>query len=165
MTAAGFAEGLAGHLVSPNRGLFVFTPVLVFSLWGMLHAFRAEMPHAALYRTLTLIVVAHWVFVSVVARRWWGGWSVGPRHLVEIYPLLIVLLVPALDAFARASRRVRTLVAPAAAAALAWSLFVAVHAATSPAPADWNAGPANVDEHHERVWDWTDLQILRGTRW
>lgn len=77
--------------------------------------------------------------------------------------MLIVLLVPAIDGARAASRRARALLAPLAFVALAWSLFVAVHGATSPAPGTWNAVPTNVDEHPERAWDWHDLQILRGT--
>ncbi|HXJ35105.1 MAG TPA: hypothetical protein VMS22_13825, partial [Candidatus Eisenbacteria bacterium] len=166
MSLSRFAQGLAGHLVSPNRGLFVFTPILVFSLWGMAAAFGSRSPHAALYRTLAVGIVVYWVMISFLARKWWAGWSFGPRHLAEIVPLLVVLLVPAIDAFRTSSRSVQLAIAPLAAATFLWSLFVAVHGATSPAPLYWNASPANVDQHPERVWDWRDMQILRGVvRW
>jgi hypothetical protein len=165
MSAGRFAQGLLGHLVSPNRGVFVFSPVLVFALPGIVWALRSRGPHAAFYRTLGLIVIVHWIMISVMARKWWAGWSFGPRHVVEIFPLLIILLVPAIDAFRASSRRTQTLVAPLAAAAFAWSLFVAVHGATSTAPQGWSASPQNVDDHPERVWDWHDMQILRGTAW
>jgi hypothetical protein len=165
MSPLRFAEGLAGHLVSPNRGLFVFTPILGFSLWGMARVLRSRAPLAPFYRTLSLAVVAHWLTISIMARKWWAGWSFGPRHVVEILPLLVVLLVPAIDAFRASPRLVRALVTPIGAAALAWSLFVAIHGATSPAPQAWNASPESVDEHPERIWDWHDMQILRGTAW
>jgi len=165
MSASRFAEGLVGHLVSPNRGLFAFTPIVAFALWGMLRALGARSPRAAFYRALSLAVVVHWVTISLIARKWWAGWSFGPRHVVEILPLLIVLLVPAIDAFRGSSRRVRAVLAPVAAAALAWSLFVAIHSATSAEPQAWSAVPVSVDEHPERIWDWRDLQVLRGTRW
>jgi hypothetical protein len=155
-------EPLIGHLVSPNRGLFVFMPVLAFSIWGMVRAFRSEGEHAALWRTLAVIVIAHWVVVSVMARGWWGGWAFGPRHLMEVVPLLVVLLVPALEGFALLRQRVRLLLAPLVAATLWWSLFVAVHGANSVAPHTWNSTPNSIDEHPERVWDWKDMQILRG---
>jgi hypothetical protein len=162
MTLPIFLEAIAGHLVSPNRGLFVFMPVLVFALWGMVRAFRTHGRHGAFHRTLTVIVVVQWLAVSVLARRWWGGWTFGPRHVLEVLPLLIVLLVPALDAAAARPARVRWAVAPLVAAALAWSLFVMVHAATSLEPHLWNSTPVSVDAHPERVWDWGDMQVLRG---
>jgi len=165
MSLPRFAQGLVGHLVSPNRGLFMFTPVLVFSLWGMAAACSSRSPHAALYRTLAVGVVLHWIMISFLARKWWAGWSVGPRHLAEIVPLLVVLLVPAIDAVRTSSRSVKLAIAPIAAAAFLWGLFVAMHGATSPAPLFWNASPTNVDEHPERVWDWHDMQILRGVAW
>ena len=161
MSVGRFAQGLIGHLVSPNRGVFVFTPILIFSVWGMARALRSRTPDTALDRTLALAVLAHWIMISVLARKWWAGWSFGPRHVVEIFPLLVVLLVPAIDAWRASSRRTRTLVAPLAAATLAWSLFVAVRGATAHGPISWNRLPENVDEHPERVWDWRDLQILR----
>ena len=163
MSARRFAAGLAGHLLSPNRGLLVFMPIFVFSLWGMAQTWHSRAPQAALYRALALAVVVHWVMISVLARKWWAGWSFGPRHLAEMVPVLVVLLVPAIDGARTASRRARALLAPLALVALAWSLFVAVHGATSLAPSAWNATPVNVDEHPERVWDWHDLQALRGT--
>jgi hypothetical protein len=165
MSPARFAEGLAGYLVSPHRGVFVFTPILAFSLWGMALSIRSRAPHASFYRMLALAVVVHWLMISVMARKWWGGWSLGPRHVAEVFPLLVVLLVPAVDAARAASARLRLLLAPAAALALGWSLFVAVHGATSNAPQRWNSVPTNVDQHPERLWDWSDLQILRGTAW
>jgi hypothetical protein len=161
MSVGRFAQGLVGHLVSPNRGVFVFTPILVFSVWGMAHALRSRAPDAALHRTLALAVLAHWIMISILARKWWAGWSFGPRHVVEIFPLLVVLLVPAIDALRASSRRTRALIVPLAAATLAWSLFVAVRGATAHGPIAWNRLPQNVDEHPERVWDWRDLQILR----
>jgi hypothetical protein len=29
------------------------------------------------------------------------------------------------------------------------------------APNLWNAIPNNIDQHPERLWDWTDLQFMR----
>ena len=161
MSIGRFVQGLVGHLVSPNRGVLVFTPILAFSLWGMARTLRSHGPHAAFYRMVALIVVVHWVMISVMARKWWAGWSFGPRHLVEMLPLLVLLLVPAIEAARASSRRVQALLAPPVAMALAWSLFVAIHGASSPAPGAWNSTPSNVDDHAERVWDWRDMQVLR----
>lgn len=162
MSASRFVQGLVGHLVSPNRGLFVFSPILVFALWGMVAAFRSDVPHAALHRMLALSVVVHWLMISIMARKWWAGWSFGPRHLAEVVPLLVVLVLPAADAYRAASVPVRRAVAPLAAVALFWSVFVAAHGATSTLPQAWNSSPSNVDEHPERVWDWRDMQLMRG---
>jgi hypothetical protein len=156
------SKALLGHLVSPNRGLFVFAPVFLFSLWGMVRVYRGVDRHAALYRAVALGIVAHWLLISSIQRGWWGGWCFGPRHFMDVVPLLVLLLSPALDGLARLSRGPRAGVSSLAALAVAWGLFVAVRGATSFAPHGWNRTPIPVPRAPERVWDWSDLQVLRG---
>ena len=31
-------------------------------------------------------------------------------------------------------------------------------------PSGWNAAPADVDIHHERLWDWSDSELTRCLR-
>jgi hypothetical protein len=83
-------EGVPGILLSPSRGLFVYSPVLVFSLIGMLVVWRRG---SALSRALTVgpplvvLLVGKWV-------TWWGGHSWGPRLLADIGPILCFFLYP-----------------------------------------------------------------------
>ena len=85
-----FSEGLPGVLVSPSRGLFVYSPVLLFSLVGMIMVWRRG---PALWRALSLgsplviLVISQWL-------TWWGGHSWGPRLLADIDPILCFLLYP-----------------------------------------------------------------------
>jgi hypothetical protein len=44
--------------------------------------------------------------------------------------------------------------------ALTWSIAVAAIGAFC--RNSWNTSPREVDTHHERLWDWTDLQIRRN---
>jgi hypothetical protein len=124
--------------------------------------FRSDGPHAALYRTVSLIVVVHWVMISAIQRSWWGGWSFGPRNFMDVLPLFVLLLAPALDGFATLFGRTRVLAAAVGAVALGWSFFVAVRGATSFAPHGWNRTPIPVNSAPARVWDWSDMQVLRG---
>lgn len=157
------SEALVGNLVSPNRGLFVFVPVFVFSVWGIVHAFRSSGRHTALLRALAIVVVAHWVMISSMGSKWWAGWSFGPRNFMDVLPLFVVLLVPAIDAFGELPARARAAVGSVASLAVAWSLFVAVYGANAMAPHFWSFQPDNIDLHPERLWEWHDMQILRGT--
>ncbi len=88
-------DGLAGLLVSPGRGLFVYQPWLVLSLpgWFLLRSQRritpagwAGMCLAAI--GLHLLLVANW-------RIWWGGHCWGSRLLAEVVLLAALLAVPA----------------------------------------------------------------------
>lgn len=154
---------LVGNLLSPNRGLFVFVPVLAFSLWGMVRAFRHGGPHAALLRTLAVALGLHWLMISVMGWKWWGGWCFGPRNFMEVLPLLVVFLLPALEGVRALPARARAATLAFAAPALAWSLFAAVYGANAMAPHRWSAQPRDVDRNPERLWHWHDMQILRGT--
>src|SRR5262245_9906837 len=83
-------EGLSGLLVSPSRGLFVYSPVLLFSVAGLSWI---VLRGPALFRSLavgviaTLLVVGHWFL-------WWGGQSWGPRLLADTTPVLCFFLYP-----------------------------------------------------------------------
>jgi hypothetical protein len=87
---------------------------------------------------------------------WWAGHSFGPRYWTEAVPLFTILLAFALD-WCRA--HCRPLLLPFAAAIL-WGLGVQAIGAFL-YPSDWNAVPADVDTHHERLWDWVDSELTR----
>jgi hypothetical protein len=93
-------SGALGVLVSPSRGLFVYSPVLVFSIYGAIRAlthpaWAALRPFAAAAAALS-ILYAKW-------SAWWGGWCFGPRLLIDVLPVACLLLLPALEGL-RASR-------------------------------------------------------------
>jgi hypothetical protein len=88
-------DGIAGLLLSPGRGLVLYSPVLLFAIAGAVIGRRQ-----ILYRCCALAFVAYVVVVANVA-QWWGGESFGARKLAEALPLLAVLLVPAVDAIVR----------------------------------------------------------------
>jgi len=96
----GFWSGLAGILVSPSRGLLVFSPIFLFALPSAIQAFapaprgQARLPrYLAAGVLLTILLYARWSI-------WWGGHSFGYRLLTELAPLLVVLIAaawPSLD--------------------------------------------------------------------
>lgn len=83
--------GLAGLLVSPSRGLFVYSPFLLFAVAGYAQAWRS--PRYAALRPLSLAITAIWLLES---RHfdWWSGWSYGYRHIVDTVPMLVLGLIP-----------------------------------------------------------------------
>ena len=88
-------DGIPGLLVSPGRGLLLYSPVLLFAIAGAVIGRRQ-----ALYRWCAAAFVAYLIVVANVA-QWWGGEGFGARKLAEALPLLAVLLVPAVDAIVR----------------------------------------------------------------
>jgi len=82
---------LAGLLISPGRGLFVYSPflllVLAFSLWLI--------PTLKPYRLLVLLGLWLGLHLLIIVRAasWWGGASYGPRLLVDVLPAWFLLAV------------------------------------------------------------------------
>lgn len=126
--------GLAGHLVSPSRGLLVFSPFLGLGAWGAVRIWRR--PAYAVLRPLTLAVVAV-LLLSSKWYFWWGGWSFGYRLIVDTVGLIVLFLAPVLpDVLGR--RWLRTLFV----ALLAWSVAVQVLGAFAYNLRGWNARAA-----------------------
>jgi hypothetical protein len=88
-------SGMAGLLVSPTRGLFVFSPFLLFLFlaWRYLPRGRDE-------RGLTLAMsIGIAVQILLYAKAdWRSGLSWGPRYLTDLLPLLMWMLVPVVAA-------------------------------------------------------------------
>ena len=146
--------GASGLLVSPNRGLLVFSPIVILALIGVIPALRALPDHGLGWAFIgcLLLYVGYGSYTV-----WWGGHSYGPRYLLDFVVLLTPAAAIALD------RVIRSRVARAACALLlAWSI---VAAGTGAFFSDnWNTSPNEIDKNHSRLWDWRDPQITRAWR-
>jgi hypothetical protein len=85
--------GLAGLLVSPGKGLFLYSPILLAALLGIPALFRRDRSTALLGLSVALaypLLYAGWFM-------WWGGWSWGPRFFVPAIPFICLFLAPVVD--------------------------------------------------------------------
>jgi hypothetical protein len=153
-------EAMIGNLVSPARGLFVYSPVLLLSFTGFALALRdrAERPLAI---SLGIIIILHWLSVSRFP-HWWAGHSYGPRFMTDIVPFLAYFVAFNFEALRKLEGfelwASRSCIAVLAAASIVF------HAAggLSSAPYRWNAVPDDIDKNPARLWDWHDPQFARG---
>jgi hypothetical protein len=158
-----FLTGLAGTMVSPARGLLIYSPFVLLALAGPMVAGRRP---NGLERVALGTVAAMWLVVSNTY-DWPGGWSYGPRLLVDAVPWLALLMIPALDVMTtpRAGpTRARRLGLGVLAILVGWSVFVNAQGALSWSVQGWNMHPvgASVAATPDRFWDWSDPPFLRA---
>jgi hypothetical protein len=85
-------EGVGGLLVSPTRGLLVFTPFLIFVPLGLAQRLRASGTRSL---ALALSVAAIVQFLVYSRMDWRAGISWGPRYMTDMLPVLVWMLAPA----------------------------------------------------------------------
>jgi len=161
-----FAEALAGNLISPARGLLIYSPILLLVGYGVVLKIRNSKLDM-LDGLLLGAVFCHWLVISSFG-HWWGGGSFGPRFFTDMLPYLLYFLVPVLREMTKA-RTGRPRVSVTVFSVLgAISLFIPFRGSKQAGTRRWNGMiphvAANVDDDPARVWDWSDPQFWRGLR-
>lgn len=148
-----FGVAFAGLLGSPNRGLFVFSPVLLGAFVGAFRL-RVRAPRADDVRLIALMSAGMVAMVCSYGfyNMWWGGFSYGPRFLIDTAPVLCLLV-----AFALPNAVLSVLLCVSV-------LIEAFGAYAGAAGSSWNSVPLSVDEHHDRIWQVRDGEIERYAR-
>ena len=103
LSGATFFEALIGQWLSPSRGLFVFSPILLLAIGGVVLKIRRQQ-WQPLDTLLISIIGLHWIVISLWC-NWWVGVSFGPRIWSDMLPYLVYFIIPAL-----ATRRMETYV-------------------------------------------------------
>jgi hypothetical protein len=163
-----FWEALAGNLISPSRGLLIYVPSLFFVAY-LLARYRRHLVHQQLVLLSLAIIAGHLVVVSSFS-HWWGGHSFGPRFTTGLVPWFVLLGILGLKAMlirheqaAQSSTRTGWRVQLACGALLLlMSAFINTRGAASHATWLWNMRPLEIDQHPERLWDWSQPQFLAG---
>jgi len=81
-------SGLKGLLLSKGGSIFVYSPILVFSLFGWKGFFRAKKKEAV----LCFSIVGIFLLANAKLGEWFGLWGWGPRYTLEITPLMLLPL-------------------------------------------------------------------------
>jgi len=93
--------GIAGLLVSPGRGLFVYSPVLLFLPVFFMRVFRDRS-----MRLFALCLTAGLVLQVIFYGRtdWRAGRIYGPRFLLDSLPVMVWLMAPIVASLKRTGR-------------------------------------------------------------
>lgn len=141
-TACCVPEAVVGMLVSPGRGLFVYSPIALIGAVSLAVAWRR--PSAR----LMALLAGGFLAIHSVWGEWVGGWSWGSRLLLPVVGLLCAAAAVAPAALQRAL--------PAAVAAglviNAPTLFWSYHQYTEEA---YERGVSD----DQLIWDWRQAQI------
>jgi len=155
LTGSRFGEALLGNLVSPSRGLFVYMPFLLVPFIFWRHSVSVI---AGAKRTL---IVLAWPLIHLFSvsefPHWWGGYSYGPRLMLDVIPAFFFFFC----LFARDL--------PRGAWALRWILVTGLLAIYinwfqglfNVYTYQWNVQPG-VDRVPATVWDWRYPQFLHS---
>jgi hypothetical protein len=123
-------EGFYGLLLSPSRGMLVYSPVLLFALWGAIQVWRDR--RFAVLRPLSL-AAALIIAVSAKWYDWAGGWSFGYRLVIDTMPLLALASMAVVEQV-RSRRALVVLLA----IAFVWSAGVQILGAFAYDVTGWN---------------------------
>lgn len=144
-----FMLAIYGGLLSPARGLLVYSAFLVPSLLlSLLLAFRGGE-----YLKLSLITLA-WPVVHLLSvsqlPHWWGGWSFGARFMVDVLPGLLLGLFVVMQAFKGNRLLYGVLILTGAA-----SIFINTYQGLfNPYSAKWWNAEPNIDANPQYLFDW-----------
>lgn len=154
-------EALAGHLVSPARGLLVYSPFFVFAILGValrVSAHRID----SLDLFAAAVVVLHWIVIAKMNAYWWGGDSFGPRFFADVLPYLMYLVLPVIEWVEERATPMRRVVLAVFSAAVVVGVGMHAQGVLNPAAIAWNHEPTNIDEDLDRLWDWRHPPFLAG---
>jgi hypothetical protein len=148
-------EALLGILLSPGRGLLIYTPIAVFALAAFVPRARESLKkHRLLVIAATVFSLCHIGFCAAWP-VWWGGYCWGPRLLTEICAPLIILIAIGFPAIGSGGLKW------AFAVLAVYGCFIQALGTFCYPKGRWDGVPVSVNDDRGRLWNWVDNPIIR----
>src|SRR5271157_629303 len=153
---------LAGLLVSPSRGLLIYTPIAILALAGIFYVKGIKEPKMMRVLYLFGLAALGTILTYGAFPVWWGGGCYGPRFFTDIIPIIVlfvVLFINEVMAWPDGDKK-KAVLAVIAFLAI-WSIGVqAVGAYLYPVYGfQWGNGQTITVENQSKLWDWHDTQL------
>lgn len=167
-TFSNFINASLGTLISPSRGLLLFSPIVLYSLAGAYQVFQLKGgKDEKLIGCMTIasvILFSSYCFYII----WWAGYSYGPRFMADMMPVVCYLIAYFLASnFQNLNRLRKILYKFILLIFILFSTFTQVVGAFGANPGMyWNSIPLDIDRHEYqyRLWSFKDSQIERNAK-
>jgi hypothetical protein len=169
-TVKTFVEASLGTLISPSRGIFIFSPIILYSFLGAYKVFKLRAyKDEKLIGSMTLAALGLF-FSYCFYIFWWAGYCYGPRFMTDILPVACYLINYYIDdlsnplnpfqnrGFIDKSKRLLFLLI------LILSFFVQIVGAFGDRGLYWSITPLKIEKYPSRLWYVKDNQIERHTQ-
>ena len=152
-----FLTAVFGNLFSPARGLFVFSPFILFSWCLSSSSAKTFKVNRSWLWVGVAWPVAHLITISLYP-LWWAGHSFGSRLMVDVLPGLFLLSL-----CCRPPRGIWRIVGTVLFAISAVFAVVvnSIQGLNNPYTAAWNGSP-NIDRYPQYLFDWKYPQFLHN---
>jgi hypothetical protein len=77
-----------GLIISPNRGLLIFSPVCLLAIVGISGIKKIKPKNMQYFLILMAFSVISQIIAYSFFKVWWGGWSLVPGFLRECFRFL-----------------------------------------------------------------------------
>lgn len=165
-----FVEASLGTLISPSRGLFIFSPIILYSFFGAykvfkLRAYKDEKLVGSMSFAALGLFFSYCFYIF-----WWAGYCYGPRFMTDILPVTCYLINYYIDdlsnplnlfqnqGFIDKSKKLLFLLI------VMISFFVQIVGAFGEKGLYWSISPLKLEQYPSRLWHVKDNQIERHTQ-
>jgi hypothetical protein len=148
-----------GLLISPSRGILVFTPLFALIIIGLPIYFK-EIKSLRIFQVCIVWIILHLIII-VRFPHWWGGHSYGSRLFTEIIPGIALLLV-LIWKNVRKTITLKALFGLSVVVALLGSVSIYINTIQglyNTSTAQWNVEP-NIDQEPVYLFNWRYPQFL-----
>ena len=154
-----FFEALAGNIISPARGLLVFSPILILAFYGLVRYFPKKLN--SMNFLVMIIMLSHWFLISSFP-HWYGGHSYGSRLFTDMLPFIMHFIVLAYQKISSMTKNKQLLIQLLLSPLLLFSFYVHYKGSHEIAVHLWNSKPTKIQEDTSRLWEWSDMQMFRN---